>query len=78
MQASASDCYGFQWWLRPLVGFAGHEPTPNDAWFTSGFGGQHVFAIPLLDLVVSMNGWNEDGSTTAFQIMDDLLDAVGN
>ena len=68
-QVSGSDYYGFQWWLRPLTGPAGHQPTPNDVWFGWGFGEQHVFAIPLLDLVVAVNSWNEDGSTTVFQIM---------
>lgn len=36
--------YGYMWWLRP---FAGH-----DTYFALGYGGQFIFCIPSLDLVI--------------------------
>ena len=36
--------YGYGWWMREL---AGHR-----AYFAWGFGGQYIFVIPTLDLVV--------------------------
>lgn len=48
--------YGFQWWLIPLSNIDGHEPQPNDIYFGSGFGGQKLFVIPNLNLVVVFTG----------------------
>jgi CubicO group peptidase (beta-lactamase class C family) len=77
-QVSLFDYYGFQWWTRAMDGRLGHQPSPDDVWFGWGYGGQHVFAVPSLDLVVVVNSWNSNGSTTAFEILDELLRAVGN
>ncbi len=49
---SESDCaelgYGFLWWLRPQ--------RDTDSAIAVGFGGQFVYVIPALDLVVVMTG----------------------
>jgi len=49
---SASDCdvlgYGYLWWLRPQGGY--------DSAIAVGYGGQFVYVIPELDLVVVMTG----------------------
>lgn len=77
-QVSLFDYYGFQWWTRAMDGRLGHQPSPDDIWFGWGYGGQHVFAVPSLDLVVVINSWNADGSTSAFEVLDEVLRAVGN
>jgi CubicO group peptidase (beta-lactamase class C family) len=77
-QVSLFDFYGFQWWTRAMSSRLGHRPSPEDVWFGWGYGGQHVFVVPSLDLVVVVNSWNADGSTKAFEILDEILRAVGN
>ena len=48
--------YGFQWWLRPLTGVEGHNPQTNDIYFASGYGGQLMYVVPRLDIVVVFQG----------------------
>jgi len=43
--------YGYQWWLAPLEEGAAPGTGP-DIWIAWGWGGQHVFVVPSLDLVV--------------------------
>ena len=57
--ASFSQGYGYQWWLGDFF----HDAQPVDTWMTSGYGGQYIFAIPSLDLVVAFTGHNyENGA----------------
>ncbi len=58
---SNSFSYGYQWWLLPLEGIAGHTPQPNDIRIAWGWGDQFIFAIPYLDLVVVSTGGNFSG-----------------
>jgi CubicO group peptidase (beta-lactamase class C family) len=51
-----TEHYGFQWWLRPLTGVDGHNPQTNDIYFGSGFGGQLLYVVPKLDIVVVFQG----------------------
>jgi len=44
--------YGYKWWLHPY----GKEG--RLALVGSGFGGQHPIAIPEMDLIVVVTGWN--------------------
>jgi CubicO group peptidase (beta-lactamase class C family) len=64
------DRYGFQWWLRPMRTKAGHTPAPTDMVYGWGYGGQHVFVIAELRLVVVLFGGNLDGSTRAHELLD--------
>ncbi len=52
--ATYSEAYGFQWWLDDLV----YKGQPVETWVTSGYGGQHLFVVPSLDLVVAFTGHN--------------------
>lgn len=52
--ATYSEAYGFQWWLDDLT----YKGQPVETWVTSGYGGQYIFAIPSLDLVVAFTGHN--------------------
>jgi len=53
---SNSEGYGFQWWIDRFS----YNGQPVEAWTTKGYGGQYLFAIPSLDLVVSFTGRNRD------------------
>jgi len=44
--------YGYQWWLLPLPGTAGDSASAGGIVHGRGWGGQYVFAIRSLDLVV--------------------------
>lgn len=57
--------YGFQWWLLPLNGLEGHTPHSNDIFFASGFGGQKLFVIPVLDMIIVFTG-----NCTNYEITD--------
>ena len=52
--ASLSEAYGYQWWLDDLAYGAGTTP----AYITSGYGGQYIFAMPDVDIVVAFTGQN--------------------
>lgn len=52
--ATYSEGYGFQWWLDDLS----YKGQLVDAWVTSGYGGQYLFVVPSLDLVVAFTGQN--------------------
>lgn len=47
--------YGFQWWITDATGY--------DAFFALGFGGQYVYVVPSLDLVVVVAAGFPDGTT---------------
>ena len=52
--ATLSEAYGYQWWLDDLAYGSGTTP----AYITSGYGGQYIFAMPELDIVVAFTGKN--------------------
>ena len=52
--ATYSEAYGFQWWLDDLT----YKGQLVDTWVTSGYGGQYLFVVPSLDLVVAFTGHN--------------------
>ena len=69
------DRYGYLWWKRSFS-----RPSGNvDSFFTSGNGGNYIFVIPSLDLVVVFTGSNYDSSLgdQPFTILSDrVLPAV--
>lgn len=53
--------YGYQWWefLDDLVeGFV----ESNDLYYAFGFGGQFIFVVPHLDMVVATTAWDMDST----------------
>jgi hypothetical protein len=58
---SRSFSYGYQWWLLPLEGVAGHTPQPNDIKIAWGWGDQFIFIIPYLDMIVVSTAGNYSG-----------------
>lgn len=63
--------YGYQWWLDRFT-FNG---TSIDSWSTRGFGGQYIFCVPALQLVVAFTGQNYGNSNTElpFVMMQDFI-----
>jgi CubicO group peptidase (beta-lactamase class C family) len=52
------DRYGYLWWKRSFS-----QPSGNvDSFFTSGNGGNYIFVMPALDLVVVFTGSNYNSS----------------
>ena len=63
--------YGYGWWIRELAG--------HDAYYAWGFGGQYIFVVPDLDLVVvttSSSTVAEDRRShrrNVFELVEDLV-----
>jgi CubicO group peptidase (beta-lactamase class C family) len=63
--------YGYGWWMRELGG--------HDAYYAWGFGGQYIFVVPDLDLVVvttSSSTVAEDRRShrrNVFELVEDLI-----
>ncbi len=53
--------YGFQWWLDKLNVAPGLDPEWNDIVIGSGYGGQKLYVVPKLDLVVVFFGCDVEG-----------------
>ena len=51
---ASSEGYGYQWWLDELP----YQGQLLETWVTSGYGGQYIFVIPALELVVAFTGHN--------------------
>jgi CubicO group peptidase (beta-lactamase class C family) len=49
MNAAEDDGYGYYWWIDSFGGYSAH-----------GFGGQYVFVLPRLDMVVVFTGGLSD------------------
>ena len=67
-----SEAYGFQWWLRDFT----HNGQDIEAYVTSGYGGQYMFCIPNLNLIVAFTGHNydnSDGVRNLFTMMQDFI-----
>ncbi len=69
-----ADGYGFLWWKRVIA----HGTGPLEVVFTSGNGGNFIFTVPALELVVVFTGSNYNTPLTdqPFQILPLLLSAV--
>jgi CubicO group peptidase (beta-lactamase class C family) len=56
MQVDEQYHYGFQWWLESLSDILVSDSQHNDVYLASGFGGQKLYVIPKLDIVVVFQG----------------------
>ncbi len=50
--------YGYQWWISKV------GTRRLTAWSARGFGGQFLMIVPELDMVVVLNGWSSDPSSS--------------
>jgi len=69
-----SSGYGYQWWLGRFT-YQGQE---IETWSTRGFGGQDIFCIPSLNLVVAFTAHNyESNELLPFELLQDhILPAI--
>ena len=74
--ATYSEAYGFQWWLDDL----NYKGQSVETWVTSGYGGQYLFIVPSLNLVVGFTGHNYgagSGISNLYSMMQvHILDAI--
>jgi CubicO group peptidase (beta-lactamase class C family) len=63
--------YGFLWWKRTFA----HKGAPVECYYASGNGGNYVFVLPTLDLVVAFTGsnYNSPLSDQPYLILNDRL-----
>lgn len=75
--ATFSEAYGYQWWLDDLA----YKGQPLETWVTSGYGGQYLFIVPSLDLVVAFTGHNYEGGpgigNLYTMMVDHIMAAIG-
>lgn len=49
--------YGYQWWLTSLDRSSSSASSNTDIFFAMGYGGQLIYVIPELELVVAFTSW---------------------
>ncbi len=66
----SGQSYGYGWWIRPVGGYESYH-----AW---GFGGQFIFVVPALDLVVvtTSSPTVSDDRRTHRRTVDDIVDRL--
>ncbi len=65
-----SSGYGYQWRLGGLT----YQDQAIETWSTQGFGGQYIFCIPSLNLVVAFTAHNYDANEALpFTLMQDFV-----
>jgi CubicO group peptidase (beta-lactamase class C family) len=73
---SAVESYGYQWWLRPISKEGGSGTASNDIVHAAGWGGQHMFVVPSLDMVVVFMSSNFADRTRDRGPVDMLYDVI--
>lgn len=63
--------YGFQWWQKTF--YSGSKSYPS--YFAAGWGGQHIFIIPLLNMVIvtTAGNWYDPEIISPFSIVSDYI-----
>lgn len=71
IRISDGEGYGYFWWTKD---FASKGKTVS-AYYAWGYGGQYIFVLPSLDLVVVMTGsnWVMDEKKYAFEMMERFI-----
>ncbi|MAT96958.1 MAG: serine hydrolase [Anaerolineaceae bacterium] len=68
--------YGYQWWRFSDDHTAVANLTVNDLYFAWGFGGQFIFVIPHLDLVIVATAENFENSEQFFAALGPIFAAI--
>ncbi len=67
---SSTSGYGYQWWVDRF----NYKGQPIESWSTRGFGGQDIFCVPSLNLVVAFTAQNyESNEFIPFTLMQDYI-----
>ncbi|HEY0771096.1 MAG TPA: hypothetical protein VGD31_12260, partial [Sphingobacteriaceae bacterium] len=63
--------YGYFWWTKKFK----YQGSMVDSYFAWGYGGQYIFMVPDLKLVVVLNGtnWSTDPKRYYFEMMEDFI-----
>jgi CubicO group peptidase (beta-lactamase class C family) len=61
--------YGYSWWTWTTK----HNGEALDTYYAGGWGGQRIFVIPDLDMVVVMTSGNYTSKSYTFTIMEDYI-----
>ncbi|HYI78534.1 MAG TPA: serine hydrolase [Chryseolinea sp.] len=71
IKISSDEGYGYFWWTKT---FTVNEKT-IDSYYAWGYGGQYIFVVPSLHLVVAMtaSNWIMDEKKYAFEMMDKFI-----
>jgi CubicO group peptidase (beta-lactamase class C family) len=70
---SVSYEYGYQWWRFTNNSSVGNALIINDIYFAFGYGGQFIFIIPHLNMVIVSTAENFSNSTIAFGMLRDYI-----
>lgn len=70
-RSSGTADYGYQWWVRTF----GEEQ--YDAFFAQGHGGQYIFVIPELELIIAFTSNHTGSSDMYWQFVNDIVAASG-
>ena len=72
--------YGYLWWIAPVNATVGKSLRLNEIYCALGYGGQCIFIIPPLDMVVVSTAVNLDDLASMFSgfkfLSDYILPAV--
>jgi CubicO group peptidase (beta-lactamase class C family) len=69
INASATNSYGYQWWIREFnIG-----SNTYNCFYAAGFGGQYIFVIKELNLVAVFTGGNFNSNSPPIEIMEDYI-----
>jgi CubicO group peptidase (beta-lactamase class C family) len=68
--------YGYLWWILPVDATVGTSLRLNEFYCALGYGGQCIFIIPPLDMVVVSTAENFDNIASMFSGFNFLLDYI--
>ncbi|BAE82138.1 serine hydrolase domain-containing protein [Desulfitobacterium hafniense] len=68
-RSSGTADYGYQWWVRTF----GEEQ--YDTFFAQGHGGQYIFVIPELELIIAFTSNHTGSSDMYWQFVNDIVAA---
>jgi len=71
IQINSDEGYGYFWWTKKF----NSNGATLDTYYAWGYGGQYIFVVPSLKLVVSMTGsnWIMDEKKYAFEMMEKYI-----
>ena len=71
IQINSDEGYGYFWWTKKF----NSNGSTIDTYYAWGYGGQYIFVVPSLNLVVSMTGsnWIMDEKKYAFEMMEEYI-----
>jgi CubicO group peptidase (beta-lactamase class C family) len=70
-QVNSNAGYGYLWWMRSF--FVG--PLVVESYYAAGNGGQYIFVLPSMDMVIVFTGGNFQSSlmTQVYDILEDFI-----